>query len=75
MRWGSPKPKKKKPKYKLWFAWYPVMLYEGRWMWWEWSIRGPYDWLYGRRLYEIFFEGVLPDLMRKNMKNMKKGWQ
>jgi hypothetical protein len=75
MRWGPPKEKKKKPKYQLWFAWYPVRLYKGRWMWWEWCIRTQFDWLYGQRCYETFFEGVLPDLMRKNMKNMKKGWQ
>ena len=73
MRWG-PKEKKKKPTYKLWFAWYPVMLYEGRWMWWEWCIVGP-GYHYGERSYETFFEGVLPAGIRANIKRHKKGWQ
>ena len=37
MRWGKGIVEPKSiEKHKLWFAWYPVRLYEGRWMWWEW---------------------------------------
>lgn len=75
MRWGPPKEKKKKPTYKLWFAWYPVLLYEGRWMWWEWCIRSRDLDVDGIRPYETFFEGVLPDGIRANIKRHKKGWQ
>lgn len=79
MRWGPPKEKKKKATYKLWFAWYPVELYSGRWMWWEWCIRhrerivSPN----GNRViiwaYETFFDGKIPEGMNKKV--ALRGWQ
>ena len=37
MRWGNGKKEPKSlERMKLCFAWYPVTLYEGRTMWWEW---------------------------------------
>ena len=35
-----------------WFAWYPVQLKSGQWVWWEnlWRIRTGYDWQYSDAL-------------------------
>lgn len=63
MRWGKGIVEKKlEPTHQLWFAWYPIRLYEGRWLWWEWTIRGPG--YFTRYSYECFFDGKRPDCTR-----------
>ena len=45
-------------KHEFWFVWYTVYIYEGRWMWWEWTIRHHDKW--GDVTYECLFEGKKP---------------
>lgn len=59
MRWGKGAPKPKSiESHKLWFAWYPVRVYEGRYMWWEWCYvhRDEWGWVH----YEVIFGGKKP---------------
>ena len=41
-----------------WFAWHPVLLYENRYMWWEWCYA--HRDRFGDWHYETFFEGKKP---------------
>ncbi|KKN68785.1 hypothetical protein LCGC14_0448050 [marine sediment metagenome] len=59
MRWGKGAVTPKSlEKHEFWFVWYPVCIYEGRWMWWEWTLRHTDKW--GDVTYECLFEGKKP---------------
>lgn len=62
MIWGKTNKQKELPKLKHWFAWYPVELKDGHWVWLEWLCKkevlyGCPKWEYSLstdRMFQVF---------------------
>lgn len=66
MRWGKGYVEPKSlVKHILWFAWYPVRLYENRYMWWEWCYAHRNR--FGDWSYESLFKGKKPPGISKEL--------